>query len=293
MWLQYRSSMHHLPIRWYNCLNASCSDVQPLSNRLYPASQKKPHTVFTFSFLDDFLINNKECKTSAMTFYSKIWWMTNIAFPHKVPNRYQEFMRVSQQWRHLEYMHLDGFAHQPSCHPSLGSLALFCPACPQPDINVSLDWKQNPLRQYHLRTFFMDGNFNAEHMKSKNPHDDVPLANDTAFLTANQPYMEHLKIAKENKVGSTCNNHRAIDSVIVLYDIMCQYGRYFLKRVLESPYLQVPSGISLYKGIKLFHVHGHQDICFPRYAPNFIPGTGQVNEILDDHMSDSNWKKLI
>ncbi|EGO05138.1 hypothetical protein SERLA73DRAFT_37143, partial [Serpula lacrymans var. lacrymans S7.3] len=54
-----------------------------------------------------------------------------------------------------------------------------------------------------------------------------------------------------------------IDSVIVLYNIMCQYGKHFLKRVLKSPYLQVPSDVSMYKGIGLFHVHGHQDICFP------------------------------
>ncbi|EGO21549.1 hypothetical protein SERLADRAFT_410165 [Serpula lacrymans var. lacrymans S7.9] len=172
------------------------------------------------------------------------------------------------------------------------------------------------------------------HMKSKNPHDDVPLANGTAFLTANQPYMQHLKIAKENKVESTCNDHRAvnlankdwqhliatgigatacaqhgvfclgaivdfqkgehqvnmdyslcqalsllagINSVIVLYNIMCQYSKHFLKRVLEGPYLQVSSGVSIYKGIRLFHVHGHQDICFPRYAPKFIPKARQVD----------------
>ncbi|EGO30309.1 hypothetical protein SERLADRAFT_404540 [Serpula lacrymans var. lacrymans S7.9] len=249
------------------------------------------------------------------------------------------------------------------------------PTCPQPGINVLLDWKQDPLRQYHSRAFVMDGNLNAERMKSKNPNDDIPLANDTAFLTANQPYMEHLKIAKENKVGSTCNYHRAVnlankdwkhlnatgigatactqhgvfcpgaivdfqkgehqmnmnyslcqilsslartDFVIVLYNIMCQYGKHYSKRVLESPYLQVPSGVSMYKGID--YIIFMDIICFPRYTPNFIPRAGQVDgeiletlwaplnevsgstwvmsksyrqEILDDHMSDSNWKKPI
>ncbi|EGO02565.1 hypothetical protein SERLA73DRAFT_47269, partial [Serpula lacrymans var. lacrymans S7.3] len=63
--------------------------------------------------LDDFLINNKECKTSAMTFYSKIRRVTNSVFLHKVANRYQEFMRVSRQWRHLKYMHWHAFANQP------------------------------------------------------------------------------------------------------------------------------------------------------------------------------------
>ncbi|EGO18473.1 hypothetical protein SERLADRAFT_375129 [Serpula lacrymans var. lacrymans S7.9] len=177
----------------------------------------------------------------------------------------------------------------------------------------------------------MDKNFDAECIKSKKPYDDITSADGTAFLTVNQLYMEHLKIAKKNKVRSTCNDHRAvnlankdqqhlnatgigatayaqhgvfcpgavvdfqkvkwIDSAIVLYNIMCQYNKHFLKRVLESPYLQVPSGVSMYKDIGLFHVYSHQDICFPRYAPAMSKSYRQ--EILDDHMCDSNWKKFI
>lgn len=108
--------------------------------------------------------------------------------------------------------------------------------------------------------------------------------------------------------------------VLLMYDIMCQYGVHLLDRFNRSPYLRMPPGIQIYKGIGLFHVHGHQDSCYPRYAPNFIPGAGQVEgeiietlwapliqiagstramskahrqETLDDHMADSNFKKMI
>ena len=70
----------------------------------------------------------------------------------------------------------------------------------------------------------------------------------------------------------------------------------------------------------MFHVHGHKNECFARYASTFILGTGVVDgeiietlweplnhiapstqkasvehcrEIIDDHMNDSNWKKLL
>ena len=70
----------------------------------------------------------------------------------------------------------------------------------------------------------------------------------------------------------------------------------------------------------MFHVHGHKNECFTRYASTFILGTGVVDgeiietlweplnhiapstrkvslehhwEIIDDHMNDSNWKKLL
>jgi hypothetical protein len=34
-----------------------------------------------------------------------------------------------------------GYGHDIERSPSKGNLALFCPTCPQPGINISLDWK--------------------------------------------------------------------------------------------------------------------------------------------------------
>ena len=52
-------------------------------------------------------------------------------------DRYRELMRVARQWRQLKAMKWHGFGHC-SDNPNAGDLALFCPACPQPGINVSL-----------------------------------------------------------------------------------------------------------------------------------------------------------
>jgi hypothetical protein len=52
-------------------------------------------------------------------------------------DRYRELMRVARQWRQLKTMKWHGFGHR-SDDPSTGELALFCPACPQPGINVLL-----------------------------------------------------------------------------------------------------------------------------------------------------------
>jgi hypothetical protein len=41
--------------------------------------------VFTFRVLNDFLIDNLECSTSAMNYYSKLRRMTSSMFPHLVP----------------------------------------------------------------------------------------------------------------------------------------------------------------------------------------------------------------
>jgi hypothetical protein len=115
-------------------------------------------------------------------------------------------------------------------------------------------------------------------------------------------------------------NMGGIKDVLVFYDIMCQYWKNFHHRISSSPHLTIPPGLKFQRAIGLFHVHGHQDTCFARFAPNFIQGAGQVDgeileslwaplnlisgstrsmstahrkEILDDHMNTSNWKKLI
>jgi hypothetical protein len=115
-------------------------------------------------------------------------------------------------------------------------------------------------------------------------------------------------------------NTEGISRFIVCYDIACQFFTHFHDRVRRNEYLSIPSNISIEKAIGLFHIHGHQEECFPKYSPNFIPGMGQVDgeivetlwsqlnevsgstrsmaafhrrETLDDHMNDSNWKKLV
>jgi hypothetical protein len=48
-------------------------------------------------------------------------------------------MRVSRQWRNLVDLKRAGLAHDPSLKYKSGGLAVFCPSCPQPGINVSID----------------------------------------------------------------------------------------------------------------------------------------------------------
>jgi hypothetical protein len=61
-------------------------------------------------------------------------------------------MRVSRQWRHLRLLMQNGFGHDDSISPGDGDLALFCPACPQPGINLPETWKDDPNRSV---TFFL------------------------------------------------------------------------------------------------------------------------------------------
>jgi hypothetical protein len=104
--------------------------------------------------------------------------------------------------------------------------------------------------------------------------------------------------------------------IIFIYDIACQYMVHLQDRIGEL----LPAGLDVDAAIGLFHVHGHRDTCFFRYATSFIPGAAIVAgeileslwsvlnsvtpamrtaslahraEMMDDHMTDSNHKKML
>ena len=79
-----RSGVHHLPVRWCRCPGHDADDRQLFVMGLFPASFKRIKTAFTFQVLDDFRIDNLECKTAALNFYRKLKRVTSNAFPDSV-----------------------------------------------------------------------------------------------------------------------------------------------------------------------------------------------------------------
>ncbi|KAI6040548.1 hypothetical protein EDC04DRAFT_2993623 [Pisolithus marmoratus] len=91
-------------------------------------------------------------------------------------------------------------------------------------------------------------------------------------------------------------------------------------RVKNSPSLLLPPALDIVPAVGKFHLAAHKLSCFPRYHLNFIKGAGHLDreiletlwapfnkisptarsmtqacrqEVYDDHMRDSNWKKLV
>jgi hypothetical protein len=56
-----------------------------------------------------------------------------------------------------------------------------------------------------MRGFMMDGNFQAEHMKMRNPENDISLTDGTGFMVSRIPYESHLKSAIERRQVSTAS----------------------------------------------------------------------------------------
>jgi hypothetical protein len=80
-----KSGVHHVAVNWCQCEGAPEEAIQLFQMGLFPASFKSVKTAFTFQVLNDFLLDNLECKTSAHHYYMKLRRLTLPAFPHSVP----------------------------------------------------------------------------------------------------------------------------------------------------------------------------------------------------------------
>ena len=139
------SGIHELRVRPCRCAQNNPISIldQFISSGLYPASMRKTRTVFTFRLLNDYNLDNLESKASARKYYEKLKRLTSNLFPHSVPDRYRELMTVTRQWRDLKARQRAGCAFSSQVSSALGGLALFCPACPQPGINLPPTWKED------------------------------------------------------------------------------------------------------------------------------------------------------
>jgi len=107
---------------------------------------------------------------------------------------------------------------------------------------------------------------------------------------------------------------------LVIYDICCQWIIHFRERISESEFLELWDSMEITGAIGKWHLAAHIPECFPRFTLNFMEGAGEVEgeiletlwskmdevapltqamsvahrqEVLDDHMNDSNWRKMI
>lgn len=114
-----------------------------------------------------------------------------------------------------------------------------------------------------------------------------------------------------------CDN---IQSALLIYDIACQWVVHHRERFQKSNFLSWPKGLELYVAVGKFHLGAHKDDCFSRFTLNYMKGSGHLDgeiletlwsflnkaagptrvmtkahrqEVLDDLMQDSNWKKML
>ncbi|KAF6755172.1 hypothetical protein DFP72DRAFT_847739 [Ephemerocybe angulata] len=115
-------------------------------------------------------------------------------------------------------------------------------------------------------------------------------------------------------------NAAGTPGALLAYDINCQFCIHFWERIDKAHHLTIPADLDITYLIGLFHIHGHGEICLPRFASTFLPGAGMASgeiieslwsilnqaaritktmtpahrqEMIDACVTDINWKKLV
>ncbi|KAI5998544.1 hypothetical protein F5J12DRAFT_784882 [Pisolithus orientalis] len=194
--------------------------------------------------------------------------------------QYRELLRVARMWQLLKLLKWQR-SHTSTEDAGPGELVLFCPACPQPSINIpedAMDYSHWTLE----RSLVMDGNFKAEHMHPKDAGSKAWLMDGKGYMVASQPYKEYLSSTK-NVVEHGCFvPHAMVDFQKGKQQVNMDYVLVHAVRHGTVP------GQQICPGIGLWHVHGHCTECFAQYAPNFIVGAGWV----DREIMETLWPSL-
>jgi hypothetical protein len=79
------SGVHEIGVSWCCCPGAPKHDMQLMMAGLFPATFHNPKKAFMFMVLDDYHLDNLECKTTPSQFFSHLRRLTNDEFPNTVP----------------------------------------------------------------------------------------------------------------------------------------------------------------------------------------------------------------
>lgn len=172
MTILHTNGFHILTVAFCGCSSIASSLFhrnQLLRVRLFPASSEKPATAFSFAVLDLYIQEATQGKLSVYDFYLAMMQITDNAEIeewkvscsrsfHKIANkfyvqkRYDELSHAIRWYRHLVLLKRFGRAHDPLGIEKTrqGSLALRCPACPLPEVNLPPDWRDAPEKSEYV-----------------------------------------------------------------------------------------------------------------------------------------------
>ncbi|KAJ7337661.1 hypothetical protein DFH08DRAFT_964625 [Mycena albidolilacea] len=191
----HTNGIHNVAVDACDCeqrLWAGPPEEQMLCVGWFPATDDRPKTCATMEVLNTFLLQTYQARTTMYDYYCVLEKLTNNAGV-KPPNRYHAFLRMVRKYSHLLMLKRAGRGHAKSrvLGTAQGELAVLCPCCPVPGINLPEDWENTPPGQHWLK--------------------DPSLGSGWSYLVEHEPYRQFLLTVTDQKEMSTCSGLAALD----------------------------------------------------------------------------------
>ncbi|KAK6968964.1 CxC2 domain-containing protein [Favolaschia claudopus] len=210
------NGIHSINIDFCGCDSETRAEpyIQLLRAGWYPATDERPQTAVTFLALDKFHLLTLQAKITAYDYYTVLERLTDNT-GLKPPDRYQIFLRVARQYRHLLMLKRAGRGHDPSgvWGTGAGELAVVCPVCPDPKVNLPEGWEDAPPENQFLYVLFLalDACFRLKRRMISSEIKDPGLGTGWAYVMENAPYRHYLLTVTDQKEMSTCSGLAALD----------------------------------------------------------------------------------
>ncbi|KIJ44557.1 hypothetical protein M422DRAFT_47290 [Sphaerobolus stellatus SS14] len=167
-----------------------------------------------FNLLRNFDILQLQSKLSAYDFYKALEQITENASMESNADRYMPFSCVAHRWTHLKMLKCGGYGDCMSFKdiPD-GGLAVLCPACPQPEWNLPVNWKDAPPEQKWLYRWqiAVDANFKLKRKKVSSLKVNPGFGPGWSYMVEPKKYRAHTSGAEYPKEENTCSGFRSVD----------------------------------------------------------------------------------
>ncbi|KAG1766251.1 hypothetical protein EDD22DRAFT_978501 [Suillus occidentalis] len=169
----------------------------------------------TFRILEQYHLLSFESKASGYEFYHAIARLTDNTGLHPHKDRYEAFLWMVREWRHLKMLKRSGCGHDSTGVEGTreGECAVVCPACPQPGKNLPDVWQEAPDDKW-LYTLFVtiDANFHLKRRAISKDGIDPGLSHGWAYFVKETAYKSHVQqYSGKPQEKSTCSSHNAVN----------------------------------------------------------------------------------
>ncbi|KIY45119.1 hypothetical protein FISHEDRAFT_50080, partial [Fistulina hepatica ATCC 64428] len=137
----HTNGIHGSCLAYCECGDSPKRCDQLLRSRLFPGTPDDPKMVFTFNVLSKFSVHELQSKVSAYSYIEGLRDLTDSSFPGDVHRPYDQFLRISRVWNHLNVVKESGQFQGMDTHARLtvpGDLRVHCTTCPKHGLNTTL-----------------------------------------------------------------------------------------------------------------------------------------------------------
>jgi len=137
------TGIHHVKINYCGCSRQRPNYQQLMRRGLFPSTLVAPRTAATFSLLRLLHLISLTSKAAVYDFYRALERMTDNTNILPPKNRYKALMQMLNEWRQLKRLKRAGRGHAIDGvkGTSQGELAIKCPSCPWPGVNLNVGWE--------------------------------------------------------------------------------------------------------------------------------------------------------